>query len=59
MTNLTSHIAVGSAQAPAGTKRDMARRGFEVALGIAIVAALTGAWLMFFSFVPFDLTPHR
>ena len=59
MTNLSSHIAVGDAQASVGPKWDIARRAFEVALGIAIVAALTGAWLTFFSFVPFDLTPHR
>jgi hypothetical protein len=59
MTNLSSHIAVGSTQAPAGTTRDIGRRAFEITLGIAIVAALTGAWLTFFSFVPFDLTPHR
>ncbi|HEX4747504.1 MAG TPA: hypothetical protein VFU99_11565 [Gaiellaceae bacterium] len=52
MTTLT-HTAVASATTT------IARRAFEIALGIAIVAALTGAWLTFFTFVPFDLTPQR
>ena len=52
MTNLT-HIAV----APATTR--IARHALEIAVGVAIVAALAGAWLGFFSFVPFDLTPQR
>ena len=59
MTNLSSHIAVGGASATARTKQHIARRAFEIALAIVIVAALTGAWLTFFSFVPFDLTPQR
>jgi hypothetical protein len=54
MTILSSHIAVGYVS----TSTDVARRTAEVVLAIAIVAALTGAWLAFFSFVPFDLTPH-
>lgn len=48
MTTLT-HIAV----APATTR--IVRRAFEVALVVAVAAALTGAWLAFFTFVPFDL----
>lgn len=52
MTNLTQ-IAV----APATTR--IVRRAFEIALGLAIVAALSSAWLAFFTFVPFDLTPLR
>jgi len=59
MTNLSSHIAVGGASATAHTKQDIARRTLEVALFVVIAAALTGAWLAFFLFVPFDLTPHR
>jgi len=59
MTNLSSHIAVGGAPATARTKNDIVRRALEIALGVAIVAALTGAWLTFFLFVPFDLTPQR
>jgi hypothetical protein len=55
MTILSSHIAVGDVS----TSTSSAPRAVEVAVAIAVVAALTGAWLAFFSFVPFDLTPHR
>lgn len=55
MTNLSSHIAVARTSATSNT----ARQALEIALALVIVAALTGAWLMFFSFVPFDLTPQR
>ena len=55
MTNLSSHIAVGGASATARTKQDIARRALEIALVVVIAAALTGAWLAFFTFVPFDL----
>ena len=55
MTNLSSHIAVARTSATSNT----ARHAFEIALALAILAVLTGAWLTFFSFVPFDLTPQR
>jgi hypothetical protein len=55
MTNPSSHIAVGDASTSADTKRDLARRALEIALFVVIAAALTGAWLAFFTFVPFDL----
>lgn len=55
MTNLSSHIAVGGASATAHTKQDIARRALEIALFVAVAAALTGAWIAFFTFVPFDL----
>ena len=58
MTNLGSHIAVGGATATPDTKQDIARRAFEIALYVVIAAALTGAWLAFFTFVPFDLRVH-
>lgn len=58
MTNLSSHIAVGGATATAGTKQDLARRAVEIALFLVVAAALTGAWLAFFTFVPFDLRVH-
>jgi len=58
MTNLSSHIAVGGATATADTKQDIARRAFEIALYVVVAAALTGAWLAFFTFVPFDLRVH-
>ncbi|HEX2428926.1 MAG TPA: hypothetical protein VHI53_13420 [Gaiellaceae bacterium] len=57
MTNLSSHIAVGSADA-ADTRQDIARRALEIALTIVVAAALAGALLAFFTFVPFDLRVH-
>lgn len=55
MTNISSHTAAGDVAAPAG----IARFALEIAVAVAIVAALAAAWLAFFSFVPFDLTPLR
>ena len=55
MTNLSSHIAVGGVVDAARTKQDIARRALEIALVVVFAAALTGAWLAFFTFVPFDL----
>ena len=55
MTNFSSHIAVGGASATTGTKQDVARRAVEIALFVVIAAALAGAWIVFFTFVPFDL----
>ena len=55
MTNLSSHIAVGGAAATTGTTQDIARRALEFALVVVIAAALAGAWIAFFTFVPFDL----
>ena len=55
MTNLSSHIAVGGASATARTKQGIARHVLEIALVVVFAAALTGAWLAFFTFVPFDL----
>ena len=56
MTNLSSHIAVGGASAAtARTKQGLARRGLEMALFVVVAAALTGAWLALFTFIPFDL----
>ena len=52
MTNLSSHIAVGGASA---TSQGIARRALEIALVVVFAGALTGAWLAFFTFVPFDL----
>ena len=58
MTNLSSHIAVGGATATTDTKQHIARRAVEIALFLVVAAAVTGAWLAFFSFVPFDLRVH-
>ena len=41
--------------ATARTKQNIARRALEIALVVLVAAALTGAWLAFFTFVPFDL----
>ncbi len=38
--------------------QDLARRALEIALYVVVAAALTGAWLAFFTFVPFDLRVH-
>lgn len=58
MTNLSSHIAVGGATATADTKQDIVRRALEIALYVVIAAALTGAWLALFTFVPLDFRVH-
>jgi hypothetical protein len=55
MTTSSSHIAVGGAPSASQTKQYTARRIFEIALTVVIAAALAGAWLAFFTFVPFDL----
>ena len=59
MTNLSSHIAFGGASAAAHRKQTRIRRGLEIALFLVVAAALMGAWLAFFTFVPFDFTPPR
>lgn len=43
----------------AHSKTELARKAAEVALALVVLAALTGAWLAFFTFVPFDFTPPR
>jgi hypothetical protein len=58
MTNLSSHIAVGGASAATHTTHDTARRAFEIAICLVVAAALAGAWLAFFTFVPLDLRIH-
>ena len=58
MTNLSSHIALGGVSATTATKQDIARRAFEIALLVVIAAAAAGAWIAFFTFVPFDFRIH-
>lgn len=41
------------------SKQHLARKAAEVALALVVLAALTGAWIAFFTFVPFDFTPPR
>ncbi|MDH4103535.1 MAG: hypothetical protein OEW52_01620 [Thermoleophilia bacterium] len=55
MTNLSSRIPFGGAAASPHIKQDIARRALEIALFVLVAAALTGAWLALFKFVPFDL----
>ena len=59
MTNHTSYTWLEGALESARTKQNLARKTAEVALALLFVAALTGAWLAFFTFVPFDFTPPR
>lgn len=59
MTNHTSYTSLQGALESARTKQDLARKTAEVALALLFVAALTGAWFAFFTFVPFDFTPPR
>jgi hypothetical protein len=58
MTNLSSHIAVGGATEATNLTQGIARRALEIALYVIVAAALAGAWLTFFTFVPFDLRVH-
>ena len=59
MTNLSSYPWLQGAQRSAHSRKQFARKAAEVALVLLVAAALTGAWLAFFTFVPLDLTPLR
>jgi hypothetical protein len=59
MINHSSYTWLDGALSSARTRKNIVRKGAEVALAILFVAALTGAWLAFFTFVPFDFTPPR
>ena len=59
MTNLTPYTWLRGAQVDAARKQQLARKAAEVALALLVAAALTGAWLAFFTFVPLDFTPSR
>lgn len=59
MTNLTSYTWLRGAPASPASKHHLARRAAEVAFALIVIAALTGAWLAFFTFVPLDFTPPR
>jgi len=59
MTNLTSYTWLHGARSSAHRKKQLARKAAEVVLALVVVAALTGAWLAFFTFVPLDFTPPR
>jgi hypothetical protein len=59
MINNCSYTWLQGALGSTRTKENLARKAVEVALALLFVAALTGAWLAFFTFVPFDFTPPR
>jgi hypothetical protein len=59
MTNFSSDTWLDGAQMSANSTKHFVRRVAEVALGLLVAAALTGAWLAFFTFVPLDFTPPR
>jgi len=59
MTNISSYTSFHGARSSAHSKMQLARKAAEVALVLLVLAALTGAWLAFFTFVPLDFTPLR
>jgi len=59
MTNNSSYTWLHGALWSARSKRQVARKVAEVALMLLVAAALTGAWLAFFTFVPLEFTPPR
>ena len=59
MTNHTSYTWLEGALDSARTKQNLARKTAAGALALLSIAALTVAWLAFFTFVPFDFTPPR
>jgi hypothetical protein len=59
MTNHSSYTWLEGALWSARSKQQLARKVAEVALVLLVAAALTGAWLAFFTFVPLDFTPPR
>ena len=59
MTKISSYTWLHGARSSAHSKMQLARKAAEVALVLLVVAALTGAWLAFFTFVPLDFTAPR
>ena len=59
MTNNSSYTWFHGVLWSARSKQHVARKTAEVALVLLVAAALTGAWLAFFTFVPLDFTPPR
>ena len=55
MTTSSSYIAASGVENATGTRQGIARRSVEIATFVVIAAALAGAWLAFFTFIPFDL----
>jgi hypothetical protein len=59
MTNFSSYTWFHGTPTSAHSTKHFARKAAEVALGLLVAAALTGAWLALFTFVPFDFSPPR
>ncbi|MGH3137133.1 MAG: hypothetical protein ACRDPV_11645 [Gaiellaceae bacterium] len=59
MTNNSSYTWLHGALWSARNTQNAARKAFEVALVLFVAAALTGAWLAFFTFVPLDFSSLR
>jgi hypothetical protein len=59
MTNYPSYTWLHGALWSARSKQQLARKVAEVSLALLVAAALTGAWLAFFTFVPLDFTPLK
>ena len=59
MTNFSSYTWFHGAPTSAHGNKHFARKAAEVAVAVLIAAALTGAWLALFTFVPLDFTPPR
>jgi len=59
MTNHSSYTWLHGVLWSARSKQNLARKATEVALVLLVAAALTGAWLALFTFVPLDFTPPR
>jgi len=59
MTNNSSYTWFHGVLWSARSKQQVARKVAEVALVLLVAAALTGAWLALFTFVPLDFTPPR
>ena len=59
MTNHTSYTWLHGALWSARNTQNRARKAAEVALVLLVAAALTGAWLAFFTYVPLDFAPPR
>jgi hypothetical protein len=56
MTDHTAYPVQDGALVGAERRRHIARKAAEIALVVVFAAALTGAWLAFFMFVPVDFT---
>ena len=59
MTNISSYTWLQGVLWSARNKQQVARKVAEVALVLLVAAALMGAWLAFFTFVPLEFTPPR